>query len=1211
MTQFENYFSEEIWQQTYKDYKDKSIDDTLYRVSKAIASVEKNQELQHIWTEKFYDMLSNFKVTTGGRIYSNAGTEWEGTTLINCFVSPAPSAHPDSLDGIYEVLEDQAKTLKSEGGWGHNFSALRPRGSFINGIGVESPGAVKFMELFDKSSEIVTSGSGLKNKNKKAKGKIRKGAMMGILDITHPDVIEFITAKQTPGRLTKFNISVNCTDEFMNKVIRVLDLKEQNADSELIETEDQWNLEFPDTTYITYNTEWDGDLKSWKAKGYPVKIHKTVSATWLWNLIMESTYNRAEPGVVFLDRANEYYSSNYVNKIYSCNPCIPGYAYVQTDSGPRQVLSLIDKPTTMIINGKKWNTSDLGFFKTGTKDVYRIKTKEGFYIDTTDNHQIAVYDNKNNIKWIENKDIKINDRLVINNHENNNWAGEETFNEGYILGLLFGDGYTHKQGANPCIWVVDENHQYHNKGAEAVMNFVSNIIPQGYSNKWHKVKNRREYRLSNRYITNLVSAFSIERKIINKNIIESSSNFYKGFLSGLFDADGSIQENVENGASIRLSQSNKPMLEEIQRMLLRLGIYSKIYNRAKSHKKYMSNEKTDKKEYVVKDMFELSISADNFTKFIDLIGFKDAVKMTKAKDIIKRYKKGHYKQLKKGTVENITFVGTMDVYDCQVPGINAFDYNGVLVHNCGEQMLPKSGSCNLASINLTQFVLPNGTGFDLTKLKNYTKTLVRFLDNVNDYTHLPLPEYQEYVRKMRRIGCGILGWGSALYMLKVRFGSEKAANLRESVMQTISIAAHEASIDLAEEKGMFEGCIPEKHLNTKFISNLGLSREYVEKLLKYGIRNSSVMSIQPTGNTSIFANIVSGGLEPIYMPEYIRTVIVPTIPEHLVSVTPKFYEGSMFETEFFKWTKEGDEDILRGVDTDGTVYKIDKNRGLTKEVPCEDFGVRWLRNKNEWDPNADWAVAALSLKVEDHVSDMVGFARWIDSAISKTINVPFNYPFEEFTKVYLDAYKVGFIKGVTTYRSGTMTTVLSAKDEKTADQVDEEIILMDAKLPDSSPATMKILKAEGKKWYVTVLMNEAQTRPVAFFVHTNHPEKNVTTNDALEQLFDLAVYKGIPTHFIETTREKISNDNNSTKIARVISLLLRHGVLIRNVVSTLEKVDNIYVGSFLLQIKKYLASYIKDGEKAEGVTCQECGSDKVIFQEGCHVCQQCGSSKCG
>lgn len=867
-TIFEDSFSEEVWGTTYRDHNDVTVDHTMFRVAAAVASMEKTDALRMEWTEKFYDLLTGFKATSGGRIYANAGTEWGGTTLMNCYVGPRGKYDIDSLHGILASLESQASTLKSEGGWGENFSYIRPRGSFIHGIGVESPGAVKYMEIFDKSSEIITAGSGKKSTNKKAKGKIRKGAMMGVMDVWHPDIIEFITAKQQPGRLTKFNISVNCTDEFMERVQKIQELERDvalvgahasavpvedfdfNTYTEAIAALDKWDLYFPDTTFEKYKAEWDGNIQLWKSKGYPIKVYNTVSVKDLWKLIMESTYNRAEPGVLFLDRANKFGPLNYLETIFATNPC-------------------------------------------------------------------------------------------------------------------------------------------------------------------------------------------------------------------------------------------------------------------------------------------------------------------------------------------------------------------------GEQTLAPGNVCNLGSLNLVHFITEDRAGFDLEKVKKYTQYLVRFLDNVSDLSKAPLPEYEWSMRNKRRIGCGILGWGSALYMLQVRFGSDRANELREELMSTIAREAYSYSVDLAEEKGMFPLCQPELHAAGEFVKNLGLPAETIEKMKRVGIRNSSLLSIQPTGNTSIFANVVSGGLEPVFMHEYIRTVIVNSMPDHIASVTPKWFEGEWYETDMFKFTKEGDEEILRGVDANGIVYKIDRSRGLTKEVLCEDFGVRFMKKLGLWDASADWAATTTNLSVQDHVNDLTGFARWVDSAMSKTVNVPNDYPFANFADIYMDAYKSGYVKGVTTYRSGTMMTVLAAKDEKNATNEDEEIILDDVKLPDSSPATMKTLKAEGRKWYLTVIWNEQQTRPFALFVHTNSHEKSVTASDAIDRLADLARSKGIPERHIEGAMEKINSDTNATKIARMISLNLRHGVLIKNIVAALDRVEEAFVGSFLFQIKKFLATFIKDGEKVAGEKCESCGSTNIIFSEGCQKCGDCGSSKCG
>lgn len=514
----------------------------------------------------------------------------------------------------------------------------------------------------------------------------------------------------------------------------------------------------------------------------------------------------------------------------------------------------------------------------------------------------------------------------------------------------------------------------------------------------------------------------------------------------------------------------------------------------------------------------------------------------------------------------------------------------------------------MGTLNLTQFINKEGSGFDLESFADSVKSVVRFLDNVNSISEAPLPEYIDSMRNKRRIGAGVMGWGSALLMLKVRFGSEKAEELREQVMQTYARTAYMTSIDLAVEKGMFKYCIPEKHAEGTFVKSLNLPEDYMQKLRTTGIRNSSLLSQQPNGNGSIFANVVTGGIEPTFMTEYIRTVIVPVTPEHIADVTPKFYMGEFFETSMFKLVKEGDEEILRGVDKDGVVYKIDKNRGLTKEVLCEDYGIRYLKQQGNYDPDADYIVTTTELSVDDHVNDLRGFAKWTDSACSKTCNIPHDYPYSDFKNLYLNVYNSGVIKGFTTYRAGTMTSVLSAVKE--SPEVEEEIILEDIKLQDALPATLKTLRAEGRKWYLTVIMNETQTKPVALFAHTNHSEKNVVADDAVERLVELANTKGLPVKYIQDTLSKASNDSNTTKITRLISLCLRHGVLIRNIVNALDKVE-CFVGSFVFHIRKYLGSFIKDGEKVMDELCQSCGSTNVVYQEGCKVCANCGSSKCG
>lgn len=310
MSNFEyDKLSEETWEKNYKAPGEETRTDTWRRCSKTAASVEKdNKELVE---EKFYELFKDDKFVPGGRIMANMGVPTRlGTSLYNCFVyNPGDVGikDPDSIDGIYSDLKNQAKTLKVEGGIGKSASYIRPAGTYIEGIGARTPGVLKFMELWDKSSEIITMGSTklLGSRRGDEKKLSRKGAMMLVLDVWHPDIEEFITAKQTPGRLSKFNMSVGISNGFMDAV-------KNNAD---------WELVFPDTSIPEYKTEWTGNLELWKEKQLPVIVHKVVKATDLWESIMKSTYNRAEPGVLFLDLANKLNPIYYGEYIAASNPC--------------------------------------------------------------------------------------------------------------------------------------------------------------------------------------------------------------------------------------------------------------------------------------------------------------------------------------------------------------------------------------------------------------------------------------------------------------------------------------------------------------------------------------------------------------------------------------------------------------------------------------------------------------------------------------------------------------------------------------------------------------------------------------------------------------------------------------------------------------------------------------------------------------------------
>lgn len=293
--------SQEIFNSTYR-YEDESVDGMFQRIAKNLASVESDPDKYY---QKFYDTLQDFKFIPAGRIASNAGTTYKATSYINCFVSGFRGEDQDSMESISAELGRQALILKSEGGYGFCCSVLRPRGEKIHGIGSSSPGMVEFLSMWDTQSSVITMGSGKETIG--GKKKIRKGAQMVTAYIWHPDIEEFITVKQTSEKLTKFNMSVLLTDKFLKAV----------------KNKEDWNLIFPkiEANKDLYKKSWDGDIEKWIKLGGEVKVYKTMKATTLYDLIMESTYNRAEPGCIFIDTVNRMNNLCMVETINSSNPC--------------------------------------------------------------------------------------------------------------------------------------------------------------------------------------------------------------------------------------------------------------------------------------------------------------------------------------------------------------------------------------------------------------------------------------------------------------------------------------------------------------------------------------------------------------------------------------------------------------------------------------------------------------------------------------------------------------------------------------------------------------------------------------------------------------------------------------------------------------------------------------------------------------------------
>ena len=1009
--------SMDIWDKKYRlkskdgQIVDQDIDATYQRVAQALAEVEE-PELQEHWNAQFLWALRHGAIPAG-RITSNAGAQEHkpATSTINCTVS---GIIEDSMDDILNKVHEAGLTLKAGCGIGYEFSTLRTRGAYVSGAGAYTSGPLSFMDIYDKMCFTVSSAGG------------RRGAQMATFDVGHPDVMDFIRAKREDGRLRQFNLSLLITDEFMQAV----------------RTDGDWKLAFPlqakeveeeklDLT-DTANVIW----REWPTtKGYVVnedglvacKVYRTIRAKHLWDMIMTSTYDFAEPGFILIDKVNEMNNNWFCENIRATNPCVTADTWVQTTDGPRQVRDLVAQPFNALVDGVVHASGKEGFFKTATKPVVNLRTTEGYQLRLTTDHrvrrvtQFSRYTTET--EWCEAGKLREGDRVLLNDHRAQaQWSGNYNSEQGYLLGLLVGDGTLKQDKAVLSVWkpaaVANGADAFMQEGISAVMaealNAAMNLPHRADFSGWSEVAGRNEYRLSLAALKQLAEEVGMQPgdKAITPTMEQASSQFYQGFLKGFFDADGSVQGTQSKGVSVRLAQSDLPRLEAVQRMLLRLGVASQIYQdrRSKTHAR-LPDGKGGVAEYPIKPQHELLISGENLLRFRDQIGFADTDKQQRLDKLLAGYKRRLNRERFVARVASVTEAGVEDVYDVQVPGINTFDANGLHAHNCGEQPLPPYGSCLLGSINLTRFVrepFTDNAWFDWDEFRKTVSIFTRMLDNVVEINGLPLEGQRREIMSKRRHGMGFLGLGSTCTMLKMKYGEDDSVAFTEQVSRELAVTGWQAALELAKEKGpapimeqdftvsadMLRKCpqmkrdgykvgdsVKGKVLHAKYSRYMQrvaeVEPELVAELEQIGARFTHHSSIAPTGTISLsLANNASNGIEPSFAHHYARNVI---------------REG--------KKSKEK---------VDVYSFELLAYRELVnpKARPYAEESDAQL---------PDYFISADDITPKAHVDIQAAAQTWIDSSISKTANVPTDYPFEDFKDIYLYAHEQG-LKGCTTFR---------------------------------------------------------------------------------------------------------------------------------------------------------------------------------------------------
>jgi len=926
----------------------------------------------------------------------------------------------------------------------------------------------------------------------------RRGAMMAVIDCEHPDLVEFIQAKHKKGRLTNFNISVLITDAFLAAV----------------EADEEWFLGFnvPRADgrhqFVVEREDRDG-YEQWYA-------YSKWQARDLWNLILENTYEWSEPGVIFIDRVNRRNNLAYCETITGTNPCVSAETLILTRQGHQPIGGLVGKAVE-IWNGEGW--SEVTPYSTGVNEVMLIALSNGWTIACTPSH-----------KWVlsegviaETQELTVGNKLA--------YAEMPIVCEGavpdidaYSQGFYCGDGTRN---------ATESNLYKHEEG----------------------IRNRLKGTIYNRNCKKQPGYRWVHGKMLPKNSVPINShiNYCIDWLAGYLDADGCV---VDKGGTcvIEASAKDRAFLQTVGLMLNRLGVNYRMWERKDGGLKRGSNGM----KYMCEPTAGLMISMTGAHQLVELglhcerldLSFFNRMPQGKAHV-------GHRViAITRGNEPEETFCFTEPQRGMGV-------FNGILTKNCGEQPLPPNGCCNLGAVNLARMVKQPFTDmaeFDYELLHDIAALGVRFLDNVIDVTLYPLEAQAKEEYAKRRIGIGITGLANALAQLQLRYGSGDAVRATESIMSTLRDATYLASSGLAEERGPFPLWDADRWGATSPVVQ-SLTSDVKGRVMEFGVRNSVMLTIAPTGTTSLYAGNVSAGLEPVFLHKMQRNVRQP-------DDTYKPYTAYDYGYLLYCQVK--------------------------RVVPDRVSGL------------PEYMVTHEDLTVREHIDMQAVCQDHIDASVSKTINCPQDLSFEDFKGIYQLAHEMG-CKGCTTYRySETRGAILSASADDSKAAPGPRLLTRPEVLKGNTYKVRWPITDEN--YYITI--NDVGERPFEVFIHSTS-SKYTDWTTALSLMISAIMRKGDDISFIPEELKKVRSVDEvgyidgrfyGSLVAVIGETIGKH--LTGGVIKRVDKGPSGDSENPKAQIE-LIAQPLAPGE-----TCPQCTQPTLIQQEGCKVCTTCTYSNC-
>lgn len=1034
--------------------------------------------------DEIKEMILQKKFLFAGRIMAGRGIKDGRKTSLSNCYVMQPPE--DNLESIFDCASQMARTYSYGGGCGVDVSGLSPKGAVIRNAAKETSGAISFMELYDLTTRIIGQQG-------------RRGALMISMASNHPDIEEFINLKTDLNAATKANLSIRADGEFFKAIE---DGKEYK---------------------LSYTREATGET-----------ISRMVDAKKLFHRMAETNWDFGEPGILFWDNISGWnLLSEDKNFSYAgTNPCVPGYTPILTDKGYVPIIERVGKVTN-VWNGYEF--SEVVPRVTGhNQKMVMVEFSDGSELPCTLYHKFILKGGDR----VEARNLHIGDKLEKHDFPVIEGGNEVDEKAAYTQGFFLGDGSRSSERNRLTIALYGDKVQ-----CKEYLDYNRDIACPSCEGKQ-------------------ILTLPFYPETYNKEFVPELDYNVKArldWLAGYIDSDGCL--NSKEG-SVSISSINREVLMKVKFMLNTLGCHASVTDmHEEADRELPTNDGTgEMKTYHCQKSYRLLISAANVERLLKLGLNTHRVKPEP--------------HVNRDAARFVYVTAIRPIEDCET--VYCFTeeknhsgiFNGVMTAQCAEEPLPAGGSCLLGSINLSEFVknpFTKNAEFDMEAFGDCVMVCVKAMNDVliEGIPRHPLQMQRDSVSQWRQIGLGIMGYADMLIKMGLRYGSEETLEMSRKIMQRMTAAAILKSVLMAVEDGAYPACDKEaviksaffqahKNAVNKLMEEYGWqvddSKDIEEIVKKYGIANSQLLCIAPTGTISTMFGI-SGGMEPIFATHYKR------------------------KTE-----------SLHGKDVYYNMYTA-----IVKEL-MDKLGI------DDVEKLPNYVITAPNIYYKNRIDTQAMFQHYIDASISSTVNVPNAFSVEDVENLYLYAHEKK-LKGITLFRDGCKRAgILTSEDNKKKDEDKGERKTVGKKIKLTTGCGSLHMTA----WFdadtgdfVEVFLNKGSSGGCNNFMNGLSRALSITSQydvpfDAiLDQLDSTGV---CPSYAVRKATKGDTSPGSCCPMAVGKALKKLH-----------EEVLAEINGEKLVE-KETAAAKNK-------AVCPECG-EPLAFEGGCNICKNCGWSKC-